>query len=249
MATRECAVILELSGVSKRFGGLAALEDVSLAVEAGEIVGVIGPNGAGKTTLFNCICGLLTPSAGTVTFRRHRIDGRRPHEICALGLTKTFQIVRPFGDLTVLENVMIGAFNWTNNAREARAEAEQVVELVGLASRHRQPGKTLTTSDRKRLELARTLATRPALLLLDEVMAGLNATEVAQMVETLRRVRDRGVTLLAIEHVMQAVTSLSERILVLDQGRVIAVGAPAEVTSNRRVIEAYLGEETLLAGC
>ncbi len=237
--------ILELNGVTKRFGGLTAVEDITLRVATAEIVGIIGPNGAGKTTLFNCIAGLLAPSGGTVRFEGQRIEGKKPHEICRLGLTKTFQIVRPFGDLDVLQNVMIGAFNRTSSAVEARREAERVLELSGLDHKWTHLGKTLTTSERKRLELARTLATGPKLLLLDEVMAGLNSTEVGHMVETLRLVRSSGVTLLAIEHVMQAITALSDRIVVLNHGRVIADGTPAAVTADARVIEAYLGQDVL----
>jgi branched-chain amino acid transport system ATP-binding protein len=243
----DAAPILELDRVTKRFGGLTAVSGVSLRVAAGEILGIIGPNGAGKTTLFNVISGYYRPESGGVLFAGHDVTGQPPHAICRLGLTRTFQLVKPFGNLSVLDNVMIGALTRLPTVSAARLEAERVVETCGLAAQAAGHARTLPIGLRKRLEVARALATRPRLLLLDEVMAGLNPTELAGMVELIRRLHADGLTLIVIEHIMAAMMRLAQRIVVLHHGEAIAEGAPAAITQDRRVVDAYLGEEFVLA--
>jgi len=233
--------MLEVRNLAKRFGGLAAVDGASLDVAEGEIVALIGPNGAGKTTLFAAISGFVRPDAGSVRFDGAEITGLAPHLICARGLTRTFQIVQPFETLTVRENIAVGAHLHRPARREALAHAEAVARRVGLGHRLDQPAAGLTVAARKRLELAKALATDPKLILLDEVMAGLNPTEVDEVVSIVRSIRDSGVTILLIEHVMQAVVSLAERVYVLANGKVIAQGSTASVTSDPKVIEAYLG--------
>ncbi len=240
------APLLELRNVSRVFGGLRALGDVSLTVNEGEIVGLIGPNGAGKTTLFSVVSGFYRPSSGQIYFDGRPIGGLRPDVICALGLARTFQLVKPFPNLTVAENVMVGAFNRTNRRAEAERIAWEVLEFVGLAHKGLSRATSLTLADRKRLEVARALATRPRLLLLDEVMAGLTPTESMHVVGLIRQIRERGVTLLVIEHVMRAIMSLSDRVAVLHHGQLIAEGEPEAAVRDPAVIEAYLGEELLL---
>ncbi len=234
--------LLEVEGVEKRFGGLQALAGVSLGVEPGEIVGLIGPNGAGKTTLFHLVSGFLSPDAGVVRLDGAPTSGLRPHQVCARGLARTFQIVKPFHGLSVLENVRVGALARARTFAEATARAREVVAFVGLEARAAVPARALTLAERKRLELARALATAPRLLLLDEVMAGLTTPETAQVVELCRRINAGGVAILLIEHVMRAVMTLSHRVVVLNEGQVIATGPPAAIAGDRRVIEAYLGE-------
>ena len=233
--------MLEVRDLSKRFGGLAAVDGATLDVAEGEIVALIGPNGAGKTTLFAAISGFVRPDAGSVRFGGTEITRLAPHLICTRGLTRTFQIVQPFEQLTVRENIAVGAHLHRPARREALAHAEAVARRVGLEHRLDQPAASLTVAARKRLELAKALATDPKLVLLDEVMAGLNPTEVDEVVSIVRAIRDSGVTILLTEHVMQAVVSLAERVYVLANGRVIAQGSTASVTSDPAVIEAYLG--------
>jgi len=234
--------LLEMTGLSKRFGGLLAVSGFDLALDAGEIVGLIGPNGAGKTTVFHLVSGFHSPTAGGIRFKGGSIVGLKPHAICRLGLARTFQIVQPFAGLSVIENVMVGAFNREPDAAVARRLAGEIVEFVGLGPRRDVPARSLTLSDRKRLEMARGLATRPELLLFDEAMSGLNPTEIDEIVGLIRRIHARGVSLLIIEHVMQAIMALSHRLVVLHHGEKLAEGAPGEVARDRRVIEAYLGE-------
>ncbi|WP_448593215.1 ABC transporter ATP-binding protein [Thermoflexus hugenholtzii] len=239
--------LLEVQGVSKRFGGLQALNRVSLHLQEGEILGLIGPNGAGKTTLFNVINGVYRPEEGRVIFGGRDITGRPPYEIARQGIARAHQIVRPLNELTVLENVMVGAcFGRENRSlREARGIALAVLEQVGLADKRDVEAAKLNVAEKKRLELARALAARPRLLLLDEVLAGLNPTEVAAMLGVIRAIRESGITILMIEHLMHAIMNVSDRIVVLDYGEVIAEGTPQEIAHHPRVIEAYLGDPRL----
>jgi branched-chain amino acid transport system ATP-binding protein len=235
--------LLETRGLSKHFGGVHAVVGLDLAVAEGEVVGLIGPNGAGKTTVFNLLSGFVAPDAGEIRFRGRAIAGLKPHTICQLGLARTFQIVRPFPRLSVLDNVMVGALARHPAAARARGLARAVVERVGLGAKAAQPAAGLTLAERKRLELARALATEPALLLLDEVMAGLNPTEIATIVALVGDIHRGGVSILLIEHNMRAVMTLSHRIVVLNFGETVAEGSPAVVANHAGVIEAYLGEE------
>jgi branched-chain amino acid transport system ATP-binding protein len=239
--------VLELESVTKRFGGLTAVRDVTLQVREGDLLGIIGPNGAGKTTLFHMISGYYRPNEGRIRYEDRDVTGLPPHAICRLGLTRTFQIVKPFGNLSVRDNVMIGALTRLHHVRDARREADRVIEICGLASHAEARAKGLPIGLRKRLEVARALATKPRLLLLDEVMAGLNPTELAGIIELIRRLHADGLTLIIIEHVMAAMMRLAQRIVMLHHGEKIAEGTPAEITRDRRVIDAYLGEEFVLA--
>ncbi|MFN3853237.1 MAG: ABC transporter ATP-binding protein [Phreatobacter sp.] len=237
--------LLDVRGVTRRFRGLTAVDSVSLSVDEGEIFAVIGPNGAGKTTLFNMIAGVLVPDAGTIAFAGERIDGLPPHELCRRGLARTFQIVRPFPELTVMENATIGAMMRAPDMEAARARAAEVLRRLDLWDRREARAKSLTLPDRKRLECARALATDPRLLLLDEVMAGLRPTEVDRIVAILKDINRQGVTIVLIEHVMRAVMALAGRIHVLHHGATIAEGTPEEVTRHPKVLESYLGAEVL----
>jgi branched-chain amino acid transport system ATP-binding protein len=235
--------LLEVVGVSKRFGGLQAVRDLSLSVGRDEVVGLIGPNGAGKTTAFNLLSGFLAPDVGQIRFDGRPIIGLGPHAICRLGLCRTFQIVRPFPRLSVLDNVRVGALARRPRMADARDRAREVIEQVGLGGKIEQAAGGLTLAERKRLELARALATEPTLLLLDEVMAGLNPTEIEAIVALIRRINASGIAILLIEHNVRAVMTLSHRIAVLNFGEKIVEGEPAAVANHPRVIEAYLGEE------
>jgi branched-chain amino acid transport system ATP-binding protein len=242
-------MILQTLGVGKRFGGLQALSQITLDLPEGEILGLIGPNGAGKTTLFNVLNGVFAPEEGRVLFLGEDVTGRRPYHLARMGMARTHQIVQPLADLTVQENVMVGACYGRLGAglRLADQTARDTLEFVGLGQRGGQMAGSLNVAQKKRLELARALASGPRLLLLDEVLAGLNPAEVAAMIETIREVRRRGVTIIMIEHVMHAVMNVSDRVIVLDYGQQIAEGSPQEVSENPRVIEAYLGDPKLAA--
>jgi branched-chain amino acid transport system ATP-binding protein len=239
--------VLTLEGVTKRFGGLTAVRNVNLDVRPGDLLGIIGPNGAGKTTLFNVISGYYRPEEGCIRFDGHDVTGEAPHLICRRGLTRTFQIVKPFGNLSVLDNVTIGSLTRVASVREAWGEAERVIDTCGLTAHAATRAKALPIGLRKRLEMARALATRPRMLLLDEVMSGINPTELAGMIELIRRLHADGLTLIVIEHIMAAMMRLAQRIVVLHHGERIAEGTPAEIASDRRVVDAYLGEDFSLA--
>lgn len=240
-------MILEVKNVSKVFGGLTAVNDVTFDLPEGQILGLIGPNGAGKTTLFNCLNGVYPLTRGTVTFRGQVLSGLPTYKVADLGIARTHQIVRPLNELTVRENVMVGACFGRENHKLGEAEeiANEVMEFVGLAARADMLAGSLNVAQKKRLEMA--LAARPYLLLLDEVLAGLNVTEVSQMLNTIRAIRDQGVTIIMIEHIMHAVMNVSDRIIVLNYGTLIAEGSPVEVQANQEVIEAYLGDPDLAA--
>jgi branched-chain amino acid transport system ATP-binding protein len=237
--------ILEGEGVTKYFGGLAAVLHVDFHVEPGEVVGLIGPNGAGKTTLFNLVSGALVPKSGTIKFNAENITGLQPHQICRKGVARTFQSVKVFANMPALENVLLGSIFGTSNpasGADATKEASDLLEFVGLSAMSAAPALSLTLANRKRLEVARALATKPELLLLDELMAGLNPTEVGESMELVGRIRDQGITIFMIEHVMKAIMSICDRIMVLHHGEKIAEGTPKEIANSKTVIEAYLGE-------
>ena len=241
------SLLLQVQGVTKRFGGLQALTHVTFDLPDGQILGLIGPNGAGKTTLFNTINGVYKPENGRIVFRGQDVTGKRPYRLANMGMARTHQIVRPLNELTVRENVMAGAcFGHENQPLgQAASIAEEVLSFVGLAARADQLASSLNVAQKKRLEMARALASHPYLLLLDEVLAGLNPSEIDGMVQTVLKIREQGVTILMIEHVMKAVMNVSDRVMVLDYGEQIAEGNPHEIANNPRVIEAYLGDPKL----
>jgi branched-chain amino acid transport system ATP-binding protein len=239
--------LLDVRGLSKSFQGLHAVSNVSMSVESNAIVALIGPNGAGKTTVFNIISGASAAGAGQIIFDGNRIDGLRPDQICVLGMTRTFQIVKPFSGLSVLDNVIVGALRRRPSVREARGVAETILDKLGLGAKRDLPASALTLPDRKRLEVARAIATQPKLLLLDEALAGLRPTECEPMIEFLREINRReGVTILLIEHVMRAVMALAQKVVVLQHGEVLACGTPEKIVREPAVLECYLGEEAFV---
>jgi branched-chain amino acid transport system ATP-binding protein len=235
------AEALVIRGLSKRFGGLRAVQDVSFTVRENETVALIGPNGAGKTTSFNLITGFHRPDSGSVLAFGREIVGLKPHDICAHGLARTFQVAKPFGAMTVLANVMTGAFLRDKHETAAREKAREAIEFVGLSAKEQTAAKDLTTIDQRRLEMARALATQPRILLLDEVMAGLNPAEIDQAVALVGKLSSRGLTIVIVEHVMRAIMAVARRMVVLDHGQKIAEGVPKEIVENPEVIRAYLG--------
>ncbi len=235
--------ILEVNDVTMRFGGLTAVDHLDLHIDQGEILGLIGPNGAGKSTAFNCIAGVHAPSEGEIKFRGEVINRQKPWTLCKKGLARTFQIVKPFATKSVLYNVMVGAFATTDKTEEAREKAMTVLDTLNFTDKKEMKAGNLTIADRKRLEIARALATEPRLLLLDEVMAGLRPAEVDEVVGVIQSIRQQGVTIFVIEHIMRAVMALSDRIVVIHFGNKIAEGTPKEVAANENVIKAYLGAE------
>jgi branched-chain amino acid transport system ATP-binding protein len=237
--------ILTGEGVTKNFGGLAAVSDVSFKVKQGEVVGLIGPNGAGKTTLFNLVSGALEPKSGIITYKDKNIQGLKPHRICRMGVARTFQSTKVFNNMTVLENVLVGARFGTpvsNSEDEAEQEAKDLLEFVGLLRMRDDPARNLKLVNKKRVEVARALATKPDLLLLDELMAGLNPTEITEAMDLVAKIQDKGTTIFMIEHVMKAIMNICDRIIVLHHGKKIAEGTPKNISTNKRVIKAYLGE-------
>ena len=234
-------VILNAKNMTMRFGGLTAVSDVSIYLKKGEILGLIGANGAGKTTFFNMISGVLLPSEGVIEYKGESITKPRAHQMAKLGIGRTYQICQPFSTMSVLENAMVGAFLRTSSVTAAREKALEVLKTIGLYERRNVPGAELTLPERKRMEVARALATDPDVLLLDEVMAGLNPTECESTIEMVRSIRDSGISIIIIEHVMRAIMNLSDRIYVLNQGKIIAEGTPTEIVSHPEVIESYLG--------
>jgi branched-chain amino acid transport system ATP-binding protein len=239
--------ILQLHGATKQYKGVVAVSDISFDVYSGEIAGLIGPNGAGKTTLINMITGTAVPTQGTITFESEILNGIKPHKISAKGIARTFQIVRPFTNLSVVENVAVGAMfgagGRKRSIRESFSKADEILDLVQLSSRRDDPADSLTITARKRLEMAKALAMEPKLLLLDEVMAGLSGAEMGEATDLIRLINQRGVTILMIEHVMRVIMSVCDRVIVLDYGKKIAEGTPSEITKNPAVIAAYLGRK------
>ncbi len=236
-------MMLDLKDLVKDFGGLRAVDSLNLSIEQGQILGLIGPNGAGKSTVFNCIAGVYPPTEGEIFFDGTRINNVKPWDLCRQGLARTFQIVKPFASKTVLYNVMVGSYVTTDKRSAAESKAVETLKALNLYEKKDVKAGNLTIADRKRLEIARALATDPKLLLLDEVMAGLRPTEVDEMVKIIRGLRDRGITIFIIEHIMRAIMALSDRVVVIHFGQKISEGPPKEVASDEKVIKAYLGEE------
>jgi branched-chain amino acid transport system ATP-binding protein len=240
--------LLEIDRLTKDFGGLRAVDRLNISIQDGMILGLIGPNGAGKSTAFNCISGLYSATSGQVIYKDDDITNLKSYDVCRKGIARTFQLSKPFPNKSVLKNVMVGGFLWSKDRNRAEAKALEVLEFVNLIDKRDVLGKSLTVADRKRLELARALATDPALLLLDEVMAGLRPAEVEEVITIIRKINERGITIFLIEHIMQAIMSLSDLIVVIHYGKKIAEGKPEEIASDEKVIKAYLGEEYVLAG-
>lgn len=235
--------VVTLKGLTKKFGGLVAVSNFDMEVGENEIVGLIGPNGAGKTTVFNMIACFLNPTSGEIFFNDQNITMLKPHQICNLGIARTFQTTKPFGDMTLLGNIMVGTFHATSDVKMARKKASEIYELFDFAEAASQSAQNLTPVDRKKLEVARALATAPKLLLLDEVMAGCNPSEKLEIVKLLFRLRDTGITMIVIEHDMKTIMSLCDRIIVMNRGEKLCEGMPTDVANDRRCISAYLGEE------
>lgn len=238
--------LLEISGLKKSFGGLTAVNDVTFTINNGEIVGLIGPNGSGKTTIFNLVSGFYNPDGGEIKFRGENICGYKPHVICKRGIARTFQIVKPFLQITAHKNVRTGAYNRASNRKIIDQNVEEILDIVDLSSKKNILASNLTIADQKRLELARTLATKPQLLLLDEIMAGLNPVERENMINVIRKINVNGITILIIEHHVHVIMSLSNRVMVLDYGKKIAEGSPEQVSKNENVIKAYLGDQSVV---
>jgi branched-chain amino acid transport system ATP-binding protein len=239
--------MLTVDNLTKRFGGLVAVDDLSFTLEEGEILGLIGPNGAGKTTVFNCLSGFLPCNRGQIRFREQSILGLQPFQICQKGMARTFQIVKPFPSISVFDNVMVGALSRSRSRREAEGVSLEIIASVGLEKMKHLAAQGLPLPLRKRLEVARALATQPRVILLDEVMAGLNPTEVDEMIGLIKMMQHKGISVLMIEHVMRGVMALSHRVVVINYGRKIAEGSPGDIVRNRDVVEAYLGKEFLRA--
>ncbi len=236
-------LLLEVNNISKRFGGLRAVQNLSFFIKKKEILGLIGPNGAGKTTVFNIIAGVYKTNSGSIKLNNKDTTNLKPYQICKMGIARTFQVARPFGKLTVLDNVLTAALLYTNNINIARNEAEKIIETVGLIDKIYFLASNLTIADKKRLELARALATKPAIVLLDEVMSGLTPKETNEIVDIIKNIRNSGITFLVVEHVMQVIMSLADRIIVMNHGEKLTEGIPQEVVNNKMVIKAYLGDD------